>query len=167
MAKEIMSFPTKKGGSFHSCLIGVSPFSYSFPMVFPWFSDDFPDGSLGRRPSSPSLPTPLASHRWHDHHSWQYAWSALPSASEPALLVKAGANVCMVPGKLQYHCAYHCKLMIHINHHHPPIIWVNCDISLTWIKTIQEDDFPPMVPVKENSEVVIIYQDGYWNKKTS
>ena len=41
------------------------------------------------------------------------------------------------------------------------IIWVNYSISLTWIKAIW-GWFPllTMIPVRENSEVVIIYPDG-------
>ena len=44
MTIEIVDFPIKNGGSFHSYVSlpeGKPPFSYGFPMVFPWFKGRF------------------------------------------------------------------------------------------------------------------------------
>ena len=48
-------------------------------------------------------------------------------------------------------------------------IWVNYTISLTWIVGPFRDDFPsnkPWFPVRENSEVVIIYPNTWHDQMT-
>ena len=51
--------------------------------------------------------------------------------------------------------------IITLSDYHYQLIWVNYHISLTWILRPFGDDFPYSLwfPVRENSEVVIIYPD--------
>ena len=46
MAIEIVDFPTKNGGSFHSYVAVYQRVNLHFPMVFLWFSYGFPEGKL-------------------------------------------------------------------------------------------------------------------------
>ena len=118
---------------------------------------------------SPSGSHSVAPSRWWRLDRWNslWTWSATHSAhSSWDIWAPSGHGFPPVfPWVFHQFSSWNHHVPMGFPHFTPKWIWVTYTNSLTWIVRPQKgDDVPysPMIPVRENSEVVVIYPDGWF-----